>query len=90
MVMFIVYIDILSRQIMVIRYKPYNNFWFWASSFSIIYNVINLLIFGSYFFALSGTKAGNRIEFIQHYVNAACYVFFTVAIFQIPKIRSLQ
>lgn len=84
-VMLIISTDILSRQIMVIKYKLINNFWFWVSSFSIVYNAFTLLIFGLYVFAMFNTPNGKAIGSIQHFVNAACYIFFTVAIFRIPE-----
>ncbi len=84
-VMLVISIDILSRQIMAIKDKLVNNFWFWVSSFSILYNAFTLLIFGLYFFALFDTPNGKAIGIIQHYVNLACYVFFAVAIFRIPE-----
>jgi hypothetical protein len=84
-VMLIISIDILTRQIMEIKYKLVNNFWFWVSSFSIIYNSFTLLIFGLYVFAMFDTPNGKAIGSIQHFVNAVCYVFFAVAIFRIPE-----
>lgn len=84
-VMLIISIDILSRQIMEIKDKLANNFWFWASSFSILYNSFTLLIFGLYVFAMFETPNGKAIGSIQHFVNATCYVFFGVAIFRIPQ-----
>jgi hypothetical protein len=84
-VMLIISIDILSRQTMAIKYKMANNFWFWHSSFSIIYNAFTLLIFGLYFFAMFNTPKGKAIGTIHHYANLICYVFFAVAIFKIPK-----
>ena len=83
--MLIISIDILSRQILVIKDKLVNNSWFWISSFSILYNAFTLLIFGLYFFALFDTPNGKAIGIIQHFVNVACYVFFAVAIFRIPE-----
>jgi hypothetical protein len=87
-VMLIISIDILSRQIMEIKFKLVNNFWFWVSSFSILYNSFTLLIFGLYVFAMSETPNGKAIGSIQHFVNVACYVFFAVAIFRIPEKNS--
>ena len=84
-VMLIISIDILSRQIMVVRYKLINNFWFWVSSFSILYNAFTLLIFGLYVFAMFNTPNGKAIGSIQHFVNAACYIFFAIAIWRIPE-----
>jgi hypothetical protein len=85
LVMLIIVINILSRQTMVVKYKLVNNFWFWFSSFSIIYNAFTLLIFGLYFFAMSDSPKGKAIGVIHHFVNAVCYLFFTLAIFKIPK-----
>lgn len=86
--MLIISINILSRQIMEIRIKLVNNFWFWFSSFSILYNAMNLLIFGLYFFALSDTKNGAAIGDIQHFTNVACNIGFIIAILKIPVKRS--
>lgn len=83
-VMLIISIDILSRQTLVIKYRLVNNFWFWVSSFSIIYNAFTLLIFGLYFFAMSNTSKAKAIGDIQHVANLVCYVFFTVAMLKIP------
>ncbi|MFT3979800.1 MAG: hypothetical protein QM687_04965 [Ferruginibacter sp.] len=82
--MLIISIDILSRQTMVIKYRLANNFWFWLSSFSIIYNAFTLLIFGLYFFAIFDTPRAKAIGNIQHWANMICYIFFTVAILKIP------
>lgn len=83
--MLIISIDILSRQTMAIKYKLVNNFWFWLSSFSIIYNAFTLLIFGLYFFAMFDTAKGKAIGEIQHFANLLCYIFFAVAILKIPE-----
>lgn len=83
-IMLFVSINILSRQTMAIKYKLVNNCWFWISSFSIIYNAFTLLIFGLYYFAISGAK-GKAIGEIQHFANLVCYLFFTVAILKIPE-----
>jgi hypothetical protein len=80
----IVSIDILCRQIMVLNEKLLNNFWFWFSSVYILYNAFNLLIFGQYFYALAYTENGKAIGNIQHFINVACYLFFTVMIIRIP------
>ncbi|MEJ7586385.1 MAG: hypothetical protein WKI04_02365 [Ferruginibacter sp.] len=82
--MLIISIDILSRQIMVIKLKLVNNPWFWISSCSIIYNAFTLLIFGLYFVALFNTPNGKAIGIIQHFVNAGCYIFFAFAIIKMP------
>jgi hypothetical protein len=84
-IMLIICIDILSRQTTAIKYKLINNFWFWFSSFSIVYNSFTLLIFGLYFFAMFNTPKGKAIGTIHHFANMICYVFFTVAILKIPK-----
>ena len=83
-IMLYVSINILSRQTIAIKYKLINNCWFWISSFSIIYNAFTLLIFGLYYFAISGAK-GKAIGEIQHFANLVCYIFFTVAILKIPE-----
>lgn len=83
-IMLIISIDILSQQTTVIKYKLINNCWFWISSFSIIYNAFTLLIFGLYYFAISGAK-GKAIGEIQHFANLVCYLFFAVAILKIPE-----
>jgi hypothetical protein len=83
--MLIISIDILSRQTTEIKLKLVNNFWFWLSSSSIIYNAFTLLIFGLYFFALFSTPKGKAIGEIQHYANLVCYVFFAIAILKIPE-----
>lgn len=82
--MLLISIDILSRQVMEIRDRLANNFWFWFSSFSILYNALNLLIFGLYFLTMFGTPGGKAIANIQHFVNVACNIFFTVAVLKIP------
>jgi len=84
-VMLVICMDILSKQIMEIRYKLANNFWFWFSSASILYNAFNFLIFGVVVFSLMATKNGQSIADIQHFTNAFSYLVFTVAILKIPK-----
>ena len=86
-IMLIVSIDILSRQIMEIKDKLVNNFWFWVSSFSILYNAFTLLIFALFLFAMGNTPNGKAIGSIQHFVNVGCYVFYAVAIWKIPQKR---
>jgi hypothetical protein len=81
----VISIDILSRQIMALNEKLFNNFWFWVSSAFILYNAFNLLIFGQVFFATTGTSNEKAIGNIQHFVNVACYLFFAIAIFRIPE-----
>ena len=83
-VMLIISIDILSKQIMEIRYKLANNFWFWFSSASVLYNAFNFLIFGVLVFSLIQTKNGKSVADIQHFTNAFSYLLFTIAIFKIP------
>jgi hypothetical protein len=83
--MLIISIDILSRQTMAIKYKMVNNFWFWLSSFSIIYNAFTLLVFGLYIFAMSDTPKGKAIGTIQQISNTVCYMFFIVAMLKIPE-----
>lgn len=87
--MLIISIDILSRQVMEIKEKLVNNFWFWFSSFSILYNAMNLLIFGLYFFAMYNSPNGEAIPIIQHFVNVICNIFFVVAVFKIPLRKNL-
>ena len=72
-------IDILSRQIFAIKGKVSDNFWFWFSGTSIIYNALNLLIFGAYVFTMFNTPAGKAIGSIQHFGNTACQLLFAVA-----------
>jgi hypothetical protein len=83
--MLILSIDMLSRQTTEIKLKLTNNFWFWFSSSSIIYNAFTLLIFALYFFALFSTPKGKAIGEIQHYANLICYVFFAIAMLKIPE-----
>jgi hypothetical protein len=83
-VMLIISIDILSKQIMEIKYKLANNFWFWFSSASVLYNAFNFLIFGVLVFSLYETKNGKSIADIQHFTNVLSYLLFTIAIFKIP------
>ncbi|MBL7702602.1 MAG: hypothetical protein JNM14_10140 [Ferruginibacter sp.] len=84
-VMLVTCIDILSKQITEVRYKLTDNFWFWFSSASILYNAFNFLIFGVLVFSLMKTKKGQSIADIQHLSNAFSYLLFTVAILKIPK-----
>lgn len=86
----IISIDILSRQIMALNEKLFNNFWFWVSSAYILYNAFNLLIFGQVFFATTSTSNEKAIGNIQHFVNVACYLFFAIAIFRIPGKRPVS
>ena len=83
-VMLIISIDILTKQIMEIKSKLANNFWFWFSSASVLYNAFNFLIFGVLVFSLYETKNGKSIADIQHFTNALSYLLFTIAIFKIP------
>lgn len=84
----IVSIDILSRQIMALNEKLFNNFWFWVSSAYILYNAFNLLVFMPVFFTSIDAPNGKAIGNIQHFVNVACYLFYAIAIFRIPGKRS--
>lgn len=84
----IISIDILSRQIMVLNEKLLNNFWFWVSSAYILYNAFNLLVFMPVFFTSIDAPNGKAIGNIQHFVNAACYLFYAIAIFRLPGKRS--
>jgi hypothetical protein len=81
----IISIDILSRQIMVLNEKLFNNFWFWVSSSYILYNAFNLLVFVPVFFTNIDTPSSKAIGGIQHFVNVACYIFYAIAIFRIPE-----
>jgi hypothetical protein len=83
--MLLISIDILSRQTMAIKYKLVNNFWFWFSSFSIIYNALTLLVFGLYFFAMHDSPKAKAIGVIQSFTNTICYIFFAVAMLKIPE-----
>lgn len=84
-VMLIISIDILSKQIMEIKYKLVDNFWFWFSSASVLYNAFNFLIFGVYVFSFEDTKDGKSVSDIQRFTNTLSYILFTLAIFKIPK-----
>jgi hypothetical protein len=84
-VMLVISINILTKQIMETKYKLVNNFWFWASSFSVLYNAFNFLIFGTYIFVFFKINNGKNVGSIQHYANAICYLFFALAILKIPK-----
>jgi hypothetical protein len=84
-VMLIISIDILSKQVMEIKYELVNNFWFWFSSASVLYNAFNFLIFGVLVFSLLKTKNGQSVADIQHFTNAFSYLIFTLAIFKIPQ-----
>lgn len=86
----VVSIDILSRQIMALNEKLFNNFWFWVSSAYILYNAFNLLVFIPVFFTTMDTPNGKAIGNIQHFVNVACYLFYAIAIFRIPAKRSVS
>ena len=83
----IISIDILSRQIMALNEKLLNNFWFWVSSAYILYNAFNLLVYGPVFFLNPDPRNGEAIGNIQHFANAASYIFFAIAIFRIPEKR---
>jgi hypothetical protein len=81
----IISIDILSRQIMALNEKLFNNFWFWVSSSYILYNAFNLLVFIPVFFTTIDGPNSKAIGGIQHFVNVACYIFYAIAIFRIPE-----
>lgn len=83
--MLFISIEILSRQVFETKTSLINNFWFWFSSISILYNAFNLLVFGSYIFVMFGTAAGKAIGTIQHFGNTTCYLLFTVAMIKIPR-----
>ena len=84
-VMLIISIDILSKQMIEIRYKLANNFWFWFSAASVLYNAINFLIFGVLVFSLWDTEDGKSVAALQHIINAVSYLLFALAILKIPK-----
>ena len=85
LVMLIISINILSRQIMEFKVSISRNCWFWFSTASLLANTYNLLIFGLFFFALRDTPNGKAIGSIQHFVNAACYGAFTIALLVAPE-----
>jgi hypothetical protein len=83
-VMLFVAVDILSKQVLSVKIKLVDNFWFWFSSTSVLYNAFNLLIFGNYSFALFGTSVGKAIGTIWHFVNIACQLLFAFAMIKTP------
>jgi hypothetical protein len=87
-VMLLTAIDILSKQIMSTINKTKNSFWFWFSSTTIVYNAQTLLIFSIYFFALFNTAGGKAVGNIQTFINAACHIFFGIAMLNIPNINT--
>jgi hypothetical protein len=83
-IMLFIFTNILSMQVLAVNNRLKYNFWFWVSSFSILYHAFTLLIFGLYFFSLFDTPNGRSILEIHHYVNALSYIAFAFAILIIP------
>jgi hypothetical protein len=77
-------IDILSKQVTSVKTKLNDNFWFWFSSISIVYNAFTLLIFASIIFALSKPLA-EGIGAIEHFINPVCYILFAIALFRLAN-----
>ena len=80
-----IYTNILSVQILEVNTKITKNFWFWASSFSILYNAFLILLFNLVFFSFAKTPNGRAILNIHYYINAITYIVFTYAICIIPQ-----
>lgn len=80
-IMLAISIDILTKQTMAIKQQLINNFWFWLSGTSIIYNAQLLLIFSTYFLAIHFKTLG----YIFTFVNASCYILYAIAMFKIPN-----
>jgi hypothetical protein len=80
-----IYTNILSVQILEVNTKITKNFWFWASSFSILYNAFLILLFNLIFFSFAKTPNGRAILNIHYYINAITYLFFAYAIYIIPE-----
>jgi hypothetical protein len=80
-----IYTNILSQQILEVNTKITKNFWFWTSSFSIIYNAFLILLFNLVFFSFAKTPNGRAILNIHYYINAITYLFFAYAIYIIPE-----
>ncbi len=80
-----IYTNILSVQILEVNTKITKNFWFWASSFSILYNAFLILLFNLVFFSFAKTPNGRAILNIHYYINAITYLFFAYAIYIIPE-----
>ncbi len=89
-VMLFIFINVLSMQVLAINNKLILNFWFWVSSFSILYHAFTLLIFGLYYFSLFNTPNGRSILSIHHYVNALTYIVFAFSIFLLPSKNKLS
>ncbi len=87
-VMLFIGIDILSNQMIEIKVALKNNFWFWFSSTTIIYNTQVLIIFNLYFFAMFNTSVGKSIGNIQTITNAVCQIFFGIAMLKMPEIKA--
>jgi hypothetical protein len=84
-ILIIVCTNILGKQTLVTNKKLVDNFWFWYSCFSIVSSAFALLIFALYYAALFNTPAGRSITYIHKFANMLCYIFFTVAVFKIPR-----
>jgi hypothetical protein len=80
-----IYTNILSVQVLEINVKITKNFWFWASSFSILYNAFLILLFSLLFFSFAKTPNGRAILNIHYYINAITYLVFAYAIYIIPE-----
>ncbi len=80
-----IYTNILSVQILEVNTKITKNFWFWASSFSILYNAFLILLFNLVFFSFAKTPNGRAILNIHYYINAITYLVFAYAIYIIPE-----
>lgn len=80
-----IYANILSVQVLEVNTKITKNFWFWASSFSILYNAFLILLFSIVFFSFANTPEGRTILKIHYFVNAITYLFFAYAIYIIPE-----
>ena len=80
-----IYTNILSVQVLEVNTKITKNFWFWASSFSILYNAFLILLFNLIFFSFAKTPNGRAILNIHYYINAITYLVFAYAIYIIPE-----
>ena len=80
-----IYTNILSVQVLEVNTKITKNFWFWASSFSILYNAFLILLFNLVFFSFAKTPNGRAILNIHYYINAITYLVFAYAIYIIPE-----
>lgn len=80
-----IYTHILSVQVLEVNTKITKSFWFWVSSFSILYNAFLILLFSIVFFSFANTPSGRTILKIHYFVNAITYLFFAYAIYIIPE-----